>query len=151
MTLTGADAVDVIVAPHGSIEYLRAVQLRREVLRWPLGLEFTRQELDDEHNQHHLVIVDGEHLVACLSLLPMEDRTVKMRQVAVQPSWQRRHVGQRLVEASEKFAQAAGYEKMVLHAREAAVPFYLRLGYSIDGECFEEVGIIHFAMFKTLS
>jgi predicted GNAT family N-acyltransferase len=40
---------------------------------------------------------------------------------------------------------------MILHAREAAVPFYLKLGYALAGEPFEEVGIPHRAMEKTLN
>jgi predicted GNAT family N-acyltransferase len=40
---------------------------------------------------------------------------------------------------------------MVLHARETAVPFYLKLGYEVVGGQFEEVGIPHFKMEKKLS
>ena len=39
---------------------------------------------------------------------------------------------------------------MTLHARQVAVPFYERLGYSIVGEPFEEVSIPHFKMEKGL-
>jgi len=39
---------------------------------------------------------------------------------------------------------------MVLHAREAAIPFYLRLGYELEGEPFTEVGIPHRRMVKLL-
>ena len=39
---------------------------------------------------------------------------------------------------------------MTLHAREAAVPFYERLGYLSEGEPFDEVGLPHRAMRKRL-
>jgi predicted GNAT family N-acyltransferase len=39
---------------------------------------------------------------------------------------------------------------MILHARATAVPFYLRLGYTVVGEPFEEVGIPHRGMEKAL-
>jgi predicted GNAT family N-acyltransferase len=43
-----------------------------------------------------------------------------------------------------------GFARMVLHARETAVPFYKVLEYNIVGDRFEEVGIPHFRMEKAL-
>jgi predicted GNAT family N-acyltransferase len=73
-----------------------------------------------------------------------------MRQVAVDLEWQKKGVGTMLVAASEKFACQHGYDKIVLHARDLAVPFYLRLGYEVYGEPFTEVGILHSAMRKKI-
>ena len=39
---------------------------------------------------------------------------------------------------------------MILHARETAVVFYEKLGYSSLGDQFEEVTIPHWAMEKRL-
>ena len=48
----------------------------------------------------------------------------------------------------ELWIKFKGYKKIVLSARDTAVAFYLSLGYSIEGEIFEEVGIPHQSMFK---
>ena len=37
---------------------------------------------------------------------------------------------------------------MVLHARESAVPFYEKLGYSLGGDRFQEATLPHWAMNK---
>ena len=73
-----------------------------------------------------------------------------MRQVAVAENRQKQGIGQRLVAYSETWAQRNAFEKMTLHARETAVPFYLKLGYTTVGERFFEVGIPHFKMEKSL-
>lgn len=135
----------------GTPEYDDAVRLRYEVLRRPLGLEFTPEQLSEEYDQIHLAAYasDGA-LVAYLNLTPADATTVKMRQVAVAPERQGKGIGAVLVNESEKLAKSLGYDIMSLHARETAVPFYKRLGYSILGERFEEVTVPHFRMEKIL-
>lgn len=136
-------------AKHGSDLYLAAVQLRREVLRWPLGLDFTEEDLAGEAEDACLVALDGSSLAATLSLVRHLPE-MKMRQVAVRPERQGQGIGKALVAYSEEFARAEGATKMVLHARETAVPFYRSMDYLVVGDLFEEVGIPHFRMEKAL-
>ncbi|MDX1912177.1 MAG: GNAT family N-acetyltransferase, partial [Saprospiraceae bacterium] len=89
-------------------------------------------------------------IIGVLLLTPLINNEIKMRQVAVAPELQGKGVGAALVNASEEEARRRGFEKMVLNARETAVPFYLRLGYKKIGERFEEVTIPHYKMEKTL-
>ncbi|MBX2889818.1 MAG: GNAT family N-acetyltransferase [Saprospiraceae bacterium] len=132
-------------------EYDEAVRLRYEVLRRPLGLEFTPEQLAAEYSDIHLAAYDTSgQLVGYLCLTPLDKSKVKMRQVAVHPDWQGKGVGRKLVEASETLARHSGFKTMLLHARDVAVPFYLRLDYHTVGEQFEEVTIPHFKMEKTL-
>ena len=42
-----------------------------------------------------------------------------------------------------------GKQKMILHARDSAMDFYLSLGYIVVGDSFEEVGIPHHKMEKS--
>lgn len=132
-------------------EYDEAVRLRYEVLRRPLGLEFTPEQLAAEYSDIHLAAYDTSgQLIGYLCLTPLDESNVKMRQVAVHPDWQGKGVGRKLVEASETLARHSGFKTMLLHARDVAVPFYLRLDYHTVGEQFEEVTIPHFKMEKKL-
>lgn len=132
-------------------EYDDAVRLRYEVLRRPLGLDFTPEQLAEEYAQVHLAAYnEAGQLVGYLNLTPLEDSMVQMRQVAVGPEQQGRGVGTELVRHSERLAQQMGMQQMILHAREPAVPFYERLQYKIVGEPFEEVTILHRHMEKVL-
>jgi ribosomal protein S18 acetylase RimI-like enzyme len=132
-------------------EYDAAVALRDEVLRRPLGLHFTPEQLAEEYGHYHLgAFSDDGHLIGYLNLTPLGDGTVQMRQVAVSPGLQRRGVGQALVAASEQLARREGFAAIMLHARDLAVPFYEKLGYVREGEEFEEVTIPHWQMRKLL-
>ena len=135
----------------GTPEYDETVRLRDDVLRKPLGLSFTAEQLAAEYNSLHLIATDAAgRLIACLILAPGSAAEIKMRQVAVHPDLQGRGVGTALVQAAEALASEAGFREMVLHARETAVAFYRKLGYLTEGDRFEEVRIPHFKMRKML-
>jgi predicted GNAT family N-acyltransferase len=132
-------------------EYDETVQLRDKILRKPLGLAFTEEQLATEFADVHLAAYTNDwQLHGCLVLTPYGDKTLKMRQVAVSEAVQKTGVGRQLVETSEVFARKHGFETMALNARETAVPFYQKLNYTIVGEPFEEVGMPHFKMVKSL-
>lgn len=89
-------------------------------------------------------------MIGILLLTPVSEHLVKMRQVAVSPDQQGKGVGTSMVLDSEILAKSQNFTNITLHARENAVPFYLRLGYQVVGDKFEEVGIPHFKMEKVL-
>ena len=135
---------------HGSAAYNASVALRNDVLRKPLGLELTNGELEQERSDYHLVCQDDGELVGCLVLVPQSNNEVKMRQVAVSPQARGQGIGRALTRFAEAFAGGLGFERVTLHARSTAVPFYEKLGYERVGEEFEEVTIPHWSMQKTL-
>lgn len=138
------------LVPHGSAEYDQLVELRRLVLRIPLGLDFSPEQLAAENDDLHLSLWEGDRPVACMILTLLDAETVQMRQFAVDPTLQRTGLGTLLVDHAEQLARERGFHRMILHARESAVPFYLRLGYALEGEPFTEVGLPHRHMSKAL-
>ncbi len=133
-------------------EYDEAVNLRMEVLRRPLGLIYTPEQLAAEWDNLHLAAFDNSgRIVGYLNLTPENDTIVKMRQVAVAPSEQGKGVGTALVEDAEIRAVQLNFKEITLHARKTAVPFYLKLGYELLGNEFEEVNLPHFKMRKSTS
>lgn len=135
---------------HGSPAYWATVELRDAVLRKPLGLHFQAEELAAEKDSRHIACYRGERLVGCLVLRPMAGGDIQMRQVAVVAELQGHGIGTALVEFAEALSRKIGYRRLVLHARETAVPFYEWLGYARIGDRFEEVTIPHWAMEKRL-
>lgn len=132
-------------------EFDEAVGLRYEVLRRPLGLEYSPEQLAAEYDQFHLAAFDAAgRIVGYLNLTPKDAGEVKMRQVAVAPDWQGRGVGLAMVQFAEQWAREKDFSLMTLHARLNAVPFYQKLDYEREGDPFEEVTIPHFYMKKTL-
>lgn len=136
---------------HGTPEYWSTIELRRRILRVPLGLDFDPAELEKETRDLHVAAFSLAHLVGCLVLTPIDAEQIKMRQVAVEEGLQGKGIGTELVLFSERLARDRGYSRMVLSARDTAIPFYERLKYSVEGEPFEEVTIPHRLMAKILT
>ena len=136
--------------PYGAVDYKAELTLRNKILRIPLGLDRWDEALSGETNDAHLGAFDGDILVGVLVLTRVNSESVRMRQVAVDENCQRRGIGTALVAAAEREAISLGYIRMTLHARQTAVAFYERLGYTVEGEPFAEVGIPHRAMSKAL-
>jgi GNAT superfamily N-acetyltransferase len=134
----------------GGSEYRDELLLREEILRRPLGLTFTEEELAREPDCFHLGAFDDARLIAVLLLQPLDENTVKMRQVAVSEPSQRGGVGSGLITFAEGFARERGYKTIIAHARGTAVGFYLRIGYSASGEEFMETTIPHRLVTKAL-
>jgi ribosomal protein S18 acetylase RimI-like enzyme len=146
-----SSSMNIHLVGHGSKEYADAVKLRDQVLRKPLGLAFTEAELAAEADQLHFVgYLNGEP-GACAVLQWLAPGVAKMRQVAVKPILQGRGLGRQLVEAIEREIHSRGACKIVLHARQTAVAFYLRMGYEIIDDPFEEIGLPHRCMQKLLA
>lgn len=135
---------------HGSEEYRSELELRNRILRIPLGLDILDDDLTKEDNDIHLGAFTGGRLAGTLVLTPLNESELKMRQVAVDDEFQNRGIGKKLVEWSEKFAGENGYRKIVMHARDSAVPFYEKLGYSKEGGLFLEVTIPHYTLYKVI-
>lgn len=135
---------------HGTAVYQDSVKLRDKILRKPLGMQFTEEQLMEETEQIHLSAWHKNKLVACLILVPLEERKVKMRQVAVDDSYQRKGVGSALLQYAENYARHSNYKTLFCHARDTAKDFYLKHQYRIEGLRFQEIGIDHYRMVKDL-
>jgi predicted GNAT family N-acyltransferase len=135
---------------HNSQAYHAVVSLREAILLEPLGLSFSQEQLEGEAHLVHVACYFHDQLAGCLILQPEGAQCLKMRQVAVSGEHQGLGIGRALVEFSEQFAKKHGYSKICMHARETAVGFYLKLGYEVEGQPFEEVTIPHRSMFKNI-
>lgn len=138
------------IIDHNSPEYQQMVDLRRQILRKPLGLDFTQQELDNEANNIHIALFEEDEILGCCMLTKVNADTIKLRQMAIKSGLQGKGVGRVILQFAENIARDRGYNKMTMHARKTAVGFYEKLGYKVEGNEFEEVTVPHFVMEKTL-
>jgi ribosomal protein S18 acetylase RimI-like enzyme len=135
----------------GTSEYRLECRLRGQVLRRPLGLSLSGEDLADEENQLHFGLFGpGNHLVACVVAVVLSPTEARIRQMAVSPPHQRRGLGQRILRELESNLEARGFKTLVMNARTSAVGFYEKLGYTIAGEEFVDVTIPHVTMTKTV-
>ena len=135
----------------GTDIHQKALHLRFEILRAPLGLPPGSEVHESETQIWHFVALHGERVVGCVLLLPdREKKTGRLLQMAVHNSLQGQGLGRRLVQALESHALSEGLALIEMHAREVAIPFYEKLGYVCSGDIFEEVGIPHRIMSREL-
>ncbi len=73
-----------------------------------------------------------------------------MMQVAVDSKHQGEGAGRELVHYAEQRSKKAGFEKIVMHAMLNVIGFYEKLGYTQEGDIFEERGITFAKMVKSL-
>lgn len=141
----------VIEIEFGTPLYDASIQLRDMILRQPLNLEFTPEQLASEYDSFHFAYMDEEYqMIGCLVMKPVDTNTVKMRQVAVYDQYQRKGVGSAMVAFAENWARERGFNRIILHARDLAIIFYERLDYQKKGKPFIEVGLEHYLMEKML-
>lgn len=138
------------IIDHGTKEYHQMVQLRNDILRKPLGLSFTPEELEKEKEEILIGAFEEEKMLGCCMLITVDPATVRLRQMAVLNNVQGKGIGRALMQFAENIARDMGYRKMTMHARQTAIGFYEKLGYQVNGDLFEEVSIPHYIMEKAL-
>ncbi|HLK30397.1 MAG TPA: GNAT family N-acetyltransferase [Puia sp.] len=135
---------------HGSKEYKQMVDLRNEILRKPLGLTFSADDLEKEKEDVLMGAFEDDRILGCCLLTKVDDKSVRLRQMAVPNSMQGKGIGRALMIFAENIARDLGYRVLLMHARKTAAGFYQKLGYNISGNEFEEVTIPHYVMEKSL-
>ncbi len=143
------DKIHFKIIDYGTDEYKKLVSLREEVLRKPLGLFFTPEELELEKEHIHLGGFLGQELCATAVLVP-EGKDLKMQRVVTKAHLQGKGIGTALMCFCEDYARKHGFKSIYCHARETAIPFYLKNLYILEGEPFNEDGIPHHKMRKSI-
>ena len=135
---------------HGSKEYKQMIALRMEILRKPLGLSFSDDELAKEKEDILIGAFDEEKILACCLLTKIDNTTIKLRQMAVQNNLQGKGIGASMMSFAETVARDKGYKKLMMHARNTAIGFYEKFDFKVKGNEFIEVNVPHHVMEKRL-
>ena len=138
------------IIDHGSREYQQMVQLRNDILRKPLKLTLTPEELAKEKDEILIGAFEEEKMLGCCMLIIVDRSTVRLRQMAVLNNLQGKGIGRALMEFAENIARDRGFKKIIMHARKSAAGFYEKLGYQVCSDEFEEVTLPHYEMEKKL-
>lgn len=138
------------IIDHGTPEYQQMVRLRDEILRKPLGLGFSNEELEREKNNMCIGAFDDDQILGCCMLVEENTEIVRLRQMAVLNDLQGKGIGRALMNFAENIARDRGYKIMSMHARKNVVGFYEKMGYKIASPEFIEITIPHYVMEKKL-
>ena len=138
------------IIDHGTPEYAQMVKLRDDILRKPLGLSFSPEELEKEKDNILIAAFDDDQLLGCCMLVEEEPEVIRLRQMAVLNDLQGKGIGRALMNFAENLARDRGYKRVKMHARLNALGFYEKVGYKVKGDEFMEITIPHYVMEKDL-
>ena len=110
----------------------------------PPGIELDEM---DEKSLHALAFDEAGRPIGTGRLLP-DGRIGRM---AVVKEWRRRGVGADLLEALVEEARRRGFREVKLSAQLQAAEFYRVHGFVAEGKVYEEAGILHQAMRRSLA
>ncbi len=138
------------IIDYGTAAYQQMLKLRDDILRQPLGLSFSHEELEKEKNNLHMAAYEDDQMLGCCMLVEDGPQTVRLRQMAVINDLQGKGIGRALMQFAENIARDRGYKTITMHARKNAVGFYEKMGYKKIGKEFYEITIPHYVMEKEL-
>lgn len=103
----------------------------------------TLREEFDEHDgpdTKYIVILDGDFPVATARFYEQDESSVMVGRVVVLPDYRGTGLGRMTVLAAEDWIRELGYSRIRIDARDVAVGFYEKLGYSAGEPLIVEWG-----------
>jgi len=145
--------MNVCRSPKTAEEFEQYYQLRWQVLRQPWGQALGSERDSLEKESFHRMVVDENNKVLAVGRLEKTSQySGQVRFMAVCQSAQGQGLGRQIIESLEHQAKKLGITDLTLNARENALSFYHKLGYTSKGFShllFDEIK--HFTMSKELS
>jgi ribosomal protein S18 acetylase RimI-like enzyme len=142
----------MIRSPQSETEWTAYFQLRYAILRAPWGQVTGSEQTADEAQHQHFAYFDNANELLGVGRLDLVDPlTTQIRFMAVADQQQGKGIGKALMDEMESVSKEKGIQKIILHAREIALPFYQKLGYQLDAPSHLLFGEIqHFLMHKLI-
>ncbi|MSP79858.1 MAG: GNAT family N-acetyltransferase [Rhodospirillales bacterium] len=133
-----------------AVDLAAALAIRREVFCDEQGVS-EAEEMDglDPICRHYLVRLDGP-IIGTARVRAIAPGRVKIQRVAILKPYRRRGLGALLMQRILADASREGIRVSVLDAQCYVATFYVKLGFSTEGEVFEEASIPHVHMTRTL-
>ncbi len=124
-------------APQSDSDWNAYYELRWRILRTPWQKDGSSRDETDNISIHRMVVCGGSGSVIAVGRLHrLDDQRGQIRYMAVEQGFERQGNGSLLLASLEQAAQETGLETVILHARENALPFYQRHGYTLVERSF---------------
>lgn len=131
--------------------------VRHPVLRPGKPVDSCIFDGDELASTVHFGIYEKDALAGVLSVFEAsapqfpDEKQFQMRGMAVLEEHQKKGLGEKLVQEAEHYIRGKKGEVVWFNARENAVGFYKKMGYSTLGKAFDIPGVgIHYIMYKRL-
>lgn len=136
-------------SPKTTTEWDDYYDLRYRILREPLGKPRGSERNDGDTTGIHLALYDNGVLRAIARLDQAEPEISQVRFVAVDDTVRGKGYGRYIMEAAEQQSKEQGNRKMILHARDYALDFYKKIGYTTIEKSYKLFDVLqHYLMEK---
>ena len=140
-----------ITSPRTPAELARYYETRWYTLRRPWHQPKGSERDEREKEAFHVMAVDDGRVVGVARMHIQSPGIAQFRYMGVDHRYRNRGIATRLLRALEKEARRRRVKVAWFNAREPAVPFYEKCGYSIFDSSYTLYGCIpHWKMFKEL-
>jgi YbgC/YbaW family acyl-CoA thioester hydrolase len=128
-----------------------ASAVRTEVFVEEQGIAREDEWDEADHSALHAVVLNRMDMpLATGRLLVAAPGVGKIGRMAVKRVLRGGSLGRQVLDALTEQARQRGDSEVLLHAQQSAAAFYAKAGFVPRGETFDEVGIAHIEMYKTL-
>ncbi len=145
----------LITSPKTTSEFEQYFHLRWRLLRKPWG-EAKGSEQDETDKTHtddcyHVMAMENNIVCGVARLEFISTDQSQLRYMAVDEDYQNKGIGRLMIEHVENIARQHNRSELFLNARENAVGFYEKLGYSVSEKSYLLFNAIqHYKMTKSL-
>lgn len=137
--------------PQSAQEWEAYYDLRYRILREPLNQPRGSEKNDGDTDGIHFALYENDTLLAIARLDNSDTPVAQVRFVAVEANQQGKGWGKQIMLATEAASKENGVEKVILHARDYSVDFYMSLGYTLIEPSYKLFDVLqHFLMEKQL-
>ena len=143
-----------LINPEMSELWNQMMDLRYSILRQPWGeAKGSEQAKDDFSSLHGVILKSNDEIIGTCRSHLVDKNAAQFRFMAISERYQGLGHGKKLVHWMEDASknEYSSINKIILHAREPAVPFYQSLHYNVVEPSYLLFGSIpHFLMEKNL-
>jgi GNAT superfamily N-acetyltransferase len=131
--------------PHVAVSEVAlevVLPLRHRVLRAGRPREAAHARQDGDPATRHFAALAGGEVVGVVTLFPEDtalapgERAMRLRGMAVDPAWQGRGIGRKLMRALVDAARSHGVGVLWANGRDTALGFYEGAGFRVVGDGF---------------
>ncbi|MES2587379.1 MAG: GNAT family N-acetyltransferase [Bacteroidota bacterium] len=140
-----------IRTPNSPLEWDNYYDLRYRVLRKPLNQPLGTEKNEGDASGIHFAFYENKILKAIARLDLQGNKIAQVRFVAVESEQQGSGFGKKIMLEIEDYCKENDIQKIILHARDYAVDFYLKLDYKLIEKSYKLFDVLqHFLMEKQL-